>query len=274
MDITIYHIPACGTSRNTLAMLQRAQVGLSVVPYLDEPPTKERLRELSALSGLTVREMIREKGTPFSELGLDQPSIDDEALLVAMVAHPILINRPLVVTPTRAKLCRPSETVLDLLDNWPRKDFDKDDGTPFLESVRISGGSVDLHDALAKASLPTGDLKEPGRTFFRFQLLGGLVVGYGGYEIHGREALLRSMCRTERSAKGVGPSLVQLLMSRAFDDGARNAFVLTEGAADFFRRIGFKDTDRASAPEAIRSTRQALELCPASAALLSRRIAH
>lgn len=273
MDVTIYHNLACGTSRNTLAMLQRAHVNLTVVPYLDEPPTKERLRELSSLSGLTVRDMIREKGTPFAELGLDRPSVDDEALLGAMVANPILINRPLVVTPKRAKLCRPSETVLDLLTDWPREDFIKDDGTPFLESVRIPGASVDLREALASANLPTGDLEEPGRTFFRFQLLGGLVVGYGGYEIHGSDALLRSVCRTERSAKGVGPNLVQLLMSRAFDDGARQAFVLTEGASEFFRRIGFKDTDRASAPEAIRSTRQALELCPASAALLSRRIA-
>lgn len=273
MDVVVYHNPACGTSRNALAMIRRAGIDPMVVPYLDEPPTKERLRELSHQSGLTVREMIREKGTPFAELGLDRPSVDDEALLDAMVANPILINRPMVLTPTWAKLCRPSETVLDLLEDWPREDFVKDDGTPFLESVRIPGGSDDLRDALAAASLPTGDLEEPGRTFFRFQLLGGLVVGYGGYEVHGRDALLRSVCRTERSAKGVGPNLVQLLMSRAFDDGARHAFVLTEGAAKFFRGIGFVDTDRAAAPEAIRSTRQALELCPASASLLSRRIA-
>lgn len=273
MDAVIYHNPACGTSRNALAFLEKAKVDLTVVPYLDEPPTKERLREISTLSGLTVREMVRKKGTPFAELGLDRPSVDDEALLDAMVENPILINRPLVVTPTRAKLCRPSETVLDLLADWPREDFVKDDGTPFLESVRIPGDADDLRDALANASLPAGDLEEPGRTFFRFQLLGGLVVGYGGYEIHGPDALLRSVCRTERLAKGFGPNLVQLLMSRAFDDGARRAFVLTEGAADFFRRIGFNDTDRAGAPEAIRSTRQALELCPASAALLSRQIA-
>ncbi|WP_082610116.1 arsenate reductase (glutaredoxin) [Bosea sp. Root381] len=273
MDVLIYHNPACGTSRNAFAMLERAGVDLTIVPYLDAPPTKERLRELSHLSGLTVREMIREKGSPFAELGLDRPLVDDEALLDAMVANPILINRPLVVTPKRAKLCRPSETVLDLLEDWPRKDVVKDDGTPFLESVRVPGGSEDLRDALAAASLPVDDLQESGRTFFRFQMLGGLVVGYGGYEVHGRDALLRSVCRTERSAKGVGPNLVQLLMSRAFDDGARQAFVLTEDAAPFFRRIGFVDVDRATAPEAIRSTRQALELCPASAFLLSRRIA-
>lgn len=273
MGVVIYHNPACGTSRNALAMLERAKVSLTVVPYLDEPPTKERLEELSRLSGLTVREMMREKGTPFAKLGLDRPSVDDEALLDAMVANPILINRPLVVTPTRAKLCRPSETVLDLLEDWPRDDFLKEDGTPFLESVRIPGSSEDLRDALANAGLPVSDLEESGRTFFRFQLLGGLVIGYGGYEVHGRDALLRSVCRTERSAKGVGPNLVQLLMSRAFDDGARQAFVLTEGAAGFFRRNGFVDVDRATAPEAIRSTRQALELCPSSASLLSRRIA-
>jgi arsenate reductase len=177
------------------------------------------------------------------------------------------------VTPTRAKLCRPSETVLDLLKDWPREDVVKDDGTPFLESVRIPGGSEDLQEALAAASLPVDDLQESGRTFFRFQLLGGLVVGYGGFEIHGRDVLLRSVCRTERSAKGVGPNLVQLLMSRAFDDGARQAFALTEGAAGFFRRIGFIEVDRAAAPDAIRSTRQARDIFPASASLLSRRIA-
>ncbi|TDR93072.1 arsenate reductase (glutaredoxin) [Enterovirga rhinocerotis] len=272
MNVTIYHNPACGTSRNALAMLERADVDLTVVPYLTKPPTKERLRELSHLSGLTVREMIREKGTPFKELGLDQPSVDEEALLDAMVANPILINRPFVVTPTQAKLCRPSETVLDLLRDWPRQNFNKDDGTPFLEVVPIPGSDDDLHDALVNANLPVDDIEESSRTFFRFQLLDGLVVGYGGYEIHGRDALLRSVCRTEWSAKGIGPSLVQLLLSRAFDDGARRAFVLTEGAAPFFRKIGFNDVDRATAPEAIRSTRQALELCPASAALLSRAI--
>lgn len=154
-----------------------------------------------------------------------------------------------------------------------RDDFLKDDGTPFLESVRIPGSSKDLGDALANAGLPVDDLEESGRTFFRFQLLGGLVIGYGGYEVHCRDVLLRSVCRTQRSTKGVGPNLVQLLMSRAFDEGARQAFVLTEGAAGFFRRNGFVDVDRATAPEAIRSTRQALELCPSPASLLSRRIA-
>lgn len=127
MTITIYHNPNCGTSRNTLAMIRQSGEEPVVIEYLKTPPTRERLKELIAAMGIGVRALLREKGTPYAELGLDDPTLSDDALLDAMMAHPILINRPIVVSPTDVRLCRPSERVLDLL---PRKigRFVKEDG--------------------------------------------------------------------------------------------------------------------------------------------------
>jgi arsenate reductase len=115
MDVIIYHNPDCGTSRNTLAMIRNAGVEPHVIEYLKTPPSRAMLKQLIARMGITVRALLREKGTPYAELGLDDPSMTDEQLLDAMLAHPILINRPIVVSPKGVRLCRPSETVLDLL---------------------------------------------------------------------------------------------------------------------------------------------------------------
>jgi arsenate reductase (glutaredoxin) len=113
--VTIYHNPACGTSRNTLGLLRAAGIEPTVIEYLLQPPTREQLRQLIADAGLTVRAALREKGTPFQELGLGNPALTDDQLLDAMLAHPILINRPFVVTPVGTRLCRPSERVLEIL---------------------------------------------------------------------------------------------------------------------------------------------------------------
>ena len=115
MDVVIYHNPACGTSRNTLGLIHNAGVEPHVVEYLKTPPTRALLEQLIARMGITPRALLREKGTPFHELGLDDPSLDDAALIDAMMAHPILINRPIVVSSQGVRLCRPSEAVLDLL---------------------------------------------------------------------------------------------------------------------------------------------------------------
>jgi arsenate reductase len=114
-DVVIYHNPACGTSRNTLALIRNAGVEPHVVEYLKSPPARAMLRRLLARAGLFVRDVLREKGTPFAELGLADPSLSDDALLDAVEAHPILLNRPLVVSPKGVQLCRPSEAVIDLL---------------------------------------------------------------------------------------------------------------------------------------------------------------
>jgi arsenate reductase len=128
MAIKIYHNPDCGTSRNTLALIRNTGVEPEVIEYLCRPPSKDQLRTMIDQAGLTAREAIREKGTPYAELGLDNPALSDEALLDAMVAHPILINRPFVVTSKGVRLCRPSEVVLDILPLRQKGAFTKEDG--------------------------------------------------------------------------------------------------------------------------------------------------
>ena len=127
MSVTIYHNPDCGTSRNTLALIQASGEQPQIIEYLKTPPSRERLRELIAQMGITVRALLREKGTPYRELGLADPKWTDDQLLDFMMQHPILINRPIVVTEKGVKLCRPSEAVLDLLDH-PVARFTKEDG--------------------------------------------------------------------------------------------------------------------------------------------------
>lgn len=126
--ITVYHNPACGTSRNTIAMIREAGIEPHVVEYLKTPPSRALLVDLIARAGITPRDLLREKGTPFAELGLGDVGLSDEALIDAMMAHPTLINRPLVVSPMGVRLCRPSELVLDLLPNRLSRDFVKEDG--------------------------------------------------------------------------------------------------------------------------------------------------
>jgi arsenate reductase len=127
MDVIIYHNPDCGTSRNTLAMIRNAGIEPHVTEYLKTPPSRTMLKQLIARMGISVRALLREKGTPYAELGLGDPNLTDEQLLDAMEAHPILINRPIVVTPKGVRLCRPSEGVLDLLPPQ-RGEFVKEDG--------------------------------------------------------------------------------------------------------------------------------------------------
>lgn len=124
----IYHNPKCGTSRNTLAMLRQAGHDPDVIEYLKTPPTRARLVELIAAMGIPVRDLLRRKGTPYDELGLDDPALGDDELIDRMIEHPILINRPIVVTDKGVKLCRPSEAVLDLLDDADIGAFTKEDG--------------------------------------------------------------------------------------------------------------------------------------------------
>ncbi|MDB5792000.1 MAG: arsenate reductase [Massilia sp.] len=128
MDVTIYHNPNCGTSRNTLALIRNSGIEPSVIEYLQQPPSRATLVDMIGRAGLSVREALREKGTPFQELGLDNPATTDEQLIDAMLAHPILINRPFVVTPVGVRLCRPSEVVLAILPAGQRGAFTKEDG--------------------------------------------------------------------------------------------------------------------------------------------------
>jgi arsenate reductase len=142
-NITIYHNPDCGTSRNTLAMIRNAGIEPTVIEYLKHPPSREKLIELISQSGLTVHDALRKKGTPYAELHLDNPALTDDQLLDAMITHPILINRPFVVTSMGVRLCRPSEVVLDILPEPQRGAFIKEDGEAVIDA---EGKRVRSHD--------------------------------------------------------------------------------------------------------------------------------
>lgn len=132
--ITIYHNPACGTSRNTLALIRNSGTEPEVIEYLKTPPTKERLQQLLTAMGISARELLRQKGTPYDELRLSETNWTEAELVEFMLQHPILMNRPVVVTPLGAKLCRPSEAVLDILPNPQRGAFAKEDGETVINS--------------------------------------------------------------------------------------------------------------------------------------------
>lgn len=132
--ITIYHNPACGTSRNVLGLIRNSGAEPTVIEYLKTPPDRATLQALIAALGIPLREAIRQKGTPYAELGLDDPTLSDDALLDAMLQHPILINRPIVVTALGTRLCRPSETVLEILPSPQRGAFTKEDGEPVIDA--------------------------------------------------------------------------------------------------------------------------------------------
>ncbi|CAN5387331.1 arsenate reductase (glutaredoxin) [soil metagenome] len=135
-EVTIFHNPACGTSRNTLALIRHAGIEPQVIEYLKTPPSADRLRRLIAAMGITARELLRQKGTPYEELGLASGHWSDEDLIGKMLAHPILINRPIVETPLGTKLCRPSEEVLELLPVGRMEPFTKQDGEVIVDSGR------------------------------------------------------------------------------------------------------------------------------------------
>lgn len=134
MTITIYHNPDCGTSRNTLAMIRQSGEEPVVIEYLKMPPSRARLLELISAMGITPRALLREKGTPYAELGLADPKWSDDELIDMMLAHPILINRPIVETPLGTRLCRPSEAVLDILPNPDIGPFVKEDGEVVIDA--------------------------------------------------------------------------------------------------------------------------------------------
>lgn len=134
VDIVIYHNPECGTSRNALAMIRNAGIEPHVIEYRKTPPARALLAQLIERMGVSVRSLLRQKGTPFDELGLSDTSLSDELLLDAMMAHPLLINRPIVVSPLGVKLCRPSEAVLDLLPNSQQAAFAKEDGERVVDA--------------------------------------------------------------------------------------------------------------------------------------------
>ncbi|MBN3755558.1 arsenate reductase (glutaredoxin) [Paraburkholderia sp. Tr-20389] len=273
MSITIYHNPDCGTSRNVLALLREADENPLVIEYLQNPPDRATLERLIADSGMAVRDVLRVKGTPYKELRLGDPALSDARLIDAMLAHPILINRPFVVTPRGTRLCRPSDEVVGLLGITPEREILKEEGVPFVVGRPISGDDPGFVQALRDAELPSVDLKEPGRSFFAFSTLTGSHLGYGGFEQFGQDGLIRSLViASEHRGKGIGRNVLAVLLRAAFDAGSRTAWLLTTNESAFFEKSGFKPVNRGAAPAAIVGSRQAADLCPSSAVLLSRAI--
>lgn len=135
MDITIYHNTRCGTSRTTLALIRNTGVEPNIIEYLHNPPSREELTAIIEKAGISVRDAVRQKETLFKELGLDDPAVSDDRLLDAMIEYPILINRPFVITPKGARLCRPSELVLDILPLPQKGALNRDDGTPLIDAL-------------------------------------------------------------------------------------------------------------------------------------------
>jgi arsenate reductase len=159
--VTIFHNPQCGTSRNVLALIRNAGIEPEVIEYLKTPPTREKLRELVAQMGVPVRDVARQKEAVYRELGLDVQG--DDALMDAMLAHPVLINRPIVVTPLATRLCRPSEAVLDILPLPQRGAFSKEDGE---QVINERGAGAALHPGLVPSAMRLGSAREPARCCF------------------------------------------------------------------------------------------------------------
>jgi arsenate reductase len=271
---TIFHNPDCGTSRNTLALLRAAGAEPTVIEYLKTPPDRATLLSLVARLGMPVRDVLRRKGTPYDALGLDAAHWTDEQLIDQVLAHPILMNRPIVVAPRGVRLCRPSDLAVGLLPDDAHVTLRKEDGTAFLSESAIDAADPALAAALREAGLPTGDLAEPGRRFFAYDALDGTRLGYGGIEPLGADALLRSLVVLPAARRqGAGAGIVALLQRQAFDAGARRAWVLTTDAAAYFERAGYQPVASDAAPAAVLATRQATGLCPASAVLLQRKLA-
>ncbi len=190
-----------------------------------------------------------------------------------MLAHPILINRPIVVSSLGVRLCRPSDMVIELLPQRPAGEIRKEDGMPLLVDRPIVGSDTGLIMALQEAGLPTDDLTEPGRSFFAYATVTGERVGYGSFERMGRDVLVRSLVVLPHARqRGIGGSILALLLRRAFDEDGRGAWLLTTTAAPFFEQVGFVPIERSTAPQPILATRQAASLCPSSAMLLGRKI--
>ncbi|MDB5395388.1 MAG: arsC, partial [Rhodospirillales bacterium] len=265
MTVTIYHNPDCGTSRNVLAMIRNAGIEPRIIEYLETPPTRDELLSLVARMGIPLRAVLRRKGTPFDELGLGDPDVTDDALLDAVERHPILINRPIVITPRSVKLCRPSEVVLEVLDTRQRTAFVKEDGDPVVMPISLAGGQLEeLHAALESAALPNSDITLAGRQLYRFTTTLGELVGFGGLEGDGGDRLVRSVVVLPSfRRRGYGKAITIALERLAVRDGATRLHLLTETAVPFFQSAGYVAAERAAAPSDIAASAEFTKLCQA-----------
>jgi arsenate reductase len=267
MSVTIYHNPDCGTSRNTLAMIRNAGIEPDIIEYLKTPPSRDTLVDLVNRMGVPLRTVLRRKGAPFDDLGLGDRSLPDAALLDAVARYPILLNRPIVVTPQGVRLCRPSEVVLDLIDRPQRTRFIKEDGQPVVIAHPVdAAGQASMAAALNEAGLLPTDPDGPDQFLYRFTDTLGETVGFGGLEGSGPDLLLRSLViLPEFRGRGFGGAAATTLERIAGGIGPARLHLLTIGAGPFFERLGYHAAARAEAPPAIAQTGEFAGLCPATA---------
>jgi arsenate reductase len=274
MTLTIYHNPDCATSRNALAMIRNSGVEPHVIEYLKTPPSRDEVSSLAARMAAPLRNLLRRKGTPFEALGLGDPALTDDDLLDAVERHPILINRPIVVTPLGVRLCRPSEVVLDLLQDPQRTAFVKEDGEPVVIAAPLGPDELDeLEALLSAAGLPASDIRLPDRQFYRFTTTLGETVAVGGLEGQGGDRLLRSLAVVaDRRGRGFGKAVALTLERLAGNQATQRLHLLTTDAAEFFARLGYVAAERALAPEAVRRSAEFVELCPGTARYLIKHV--
>lgn len=272
MSVTIYHNPDCGTSRNVLAALERLGLQAQVIEYLKTPPDAQTLASLIKAAGISVRDAIRVKGTPYKELGLDGGHWSDAKLIEQMVQHPILINRPIVSTEQGVQLCRPSDVILDLVDVPDQLSLQKEEGVPFLRDARVLATDPALGQALVACNLAS-DRHESATQFFQYSSTDGVGLAHAGMDVAGEHAVIHSVVVDyERRRQGLGRNVLALLLRRAFEQGARHAWVVTGTAGGFFESSGFRESAPETAPQDIQASPSMHQRSAAGATLYSRKI--
>lgn len=239
MNVEIYHNPSCSMSRNALRLIREAGVEPKIIEYLETPPTRAELLQRLDEAQIPVREILRTKESQFAALGLADNSLPDTAILDALDAHPILMQRPIVVSPLGVNVCRPPELVLALLHNAPRPETRREDGSDFLVDEEIEL-SPQLISALLAEDMPV-DALDDSCTVYRMRSLAGAELAYAAIEIERRVArLIAFVVLPAARNKRVGRNMMHLLSRRAFDLGAREMSVASGKAAGFFHRLGFE----------------------------------
>lgn len=269
MAVTIYHNNDCGTSRNALAVAVHCGIIPRIVEYLKSPPSRDELRDILAKGRMSPQRIIRKKEPLYAELGLGNAS--DDTLFDAIAAHPILLNRPLVVTESDAALCRPSDVTLDFLPEGPRTDFFKENGVPFLRDRMIDASDPGFLATHRAESFAGDDSHAHNKTLYVYRTLGGDVLGYGGFEIYGTDAYLRSIAvKSYARNRRIGTALVGLLQYRVRRAGGKQVWLLSSTATHFFETLGFERCEFSDAPQAIAERRLNHSTYPLGTVLLKR----
>jgi arsenate reductase len=238
MTVEIYHNPSCSMSRNALRLIRSTGIEPHIIEYLNTPPTRLSLERLLARGNISAREILRSKETAFSELRLDNSALSDAELLQAIGAHPILMQRPIVVSPLGVNFCRPPELVLELLEHRPGGDVKREDGSDFLVDERVPY-TPDVAAALVVAGLRDDALDETC-VIYRIRTLAGAASGFAGFRLEGLRAQFSAVALPSTAHTNTRKNVMHLLLRRAYDLGAREMHADAGPADAFFADMGFR----------------------------------